>query len=50
VRERALDYRSELVEKMGLGAADFQRLWEDLVKLRANLSTERPVAAPATVK
>jgi MarR family transcriptional regulator, organic hydroperoxide resistance regulator len=38
LRERALDYRSELVEKMGLGAADFQRLREDLVKLRANLS------------
>jgi MarR family transcriptional regulator, organic hydroperoxide resistance regulator len=38
VRERALDYRSELVEAMGLGAADFQHLREDLVKLRTNLS------------
>ena len=38
LRERALDYRSELVEAMGLGAADFQHLREDLVKLRRNLS------------
>jgi len=38
VRERALDYRSELVEAMGLGAADFQHLRDDLVKLRTNLS------------
>jgi DNA-binding MarR family transcriptional regulator len=37
VRERALDYRSELVEAMGLNAADFQHLREDLVKLRTNL-------------
>jgi len=37
LRERALDYRSELVEAMGLGAADFQHLREDLVKLRTNL-------------
>jgi DNA-binding MarR family transcriptional regulator len=38
VRERALDYRSELVEAMGLGASDFQHLRDDLVKLRTNLS------------
>jgi DNA-binding MarR family transcriptional regulator len=38
VRERALDYRDELVKKMGLGAADFQHLREELVKLRDNLS------------
>jgi DNA-binding MarR family transcriptional regulator len=37
-RERALDYRSELVGAMGLDAAGFQRLREDLVKLRTNLS------------
>ena len=38
VRERALAYRSELVEAMGLGAADFEHLREELVKLRTNLS------------
>lgn len=38
VREQALAYRSELVETMGLGAAEFQHLREDLVKLRSNLS------------
>ena len=38
VRERALAYRSELVKAMGLGAADFQHLREELVKLRDNLS------------
>ena len=38
VRERALDYRNELVKKMGRGAADFQHLREELVKLRYNLS------------
>ena len=38
VRERALAYRGELVEAMGLGAADYGRLRDDLVKLRANLS------------
>jgi DNA-binding MarR family transcriptional regulator len=38
VRERALAYRSKLANAMGLGAADFQRLREELVKLRANLS------------
>jgi MarR family transcriptional regulator, organic hydroperoxide resistance regulator len=37
VRERALAYRSRLVEAMGLGAADFQHLREELVKLRDNL-------------
>jgi hypothetical protein len=38
VRERALDYRERLVEKMGLSAADFQNLREELVRLRTNLS------------
>jgi hypothetical protein len=38
VRERALAFRSRLVKAMGLGAADFQHLREELVKLRANLS------------
>src|SRR5215470_15668026 len=38
VREKALDYREELVEKMGLSATDFRNLREDLVKLRSNLS------------
>jgi MarR family transcriptional regulator, organic hydroperoxide resistance regulator len=38
VRERALAFRSELFKAMGLGAADFQHLREELVKLRANLS------------
>jgi DNA-binding MarR family transcriptional regulator len=38
VREKALDYREQLVEKMGLNATDFQNLREDLVKLRTNLS------------
>jgi DNA-binding MarR family transcriptional regulator len=38
VREKALDYREQLVEKMGLSATDFQNLREDLVKLRTNLS------------
>jgi DNA-binding MarR family transcriptional regulator len=38
VRERALDYRGQLVEKMGLSAADFRNLREELVKLRTNLS------------
>ena len=39
VRERALAFRSELVRAMGLDAADFQHLREELVKLRTNLST-----------
>jgi len=38
VREKALDYREQLVEKMGLSATDFQYLREELVKLRTNLS------------
>jgi DNA-binding MarR family transcriptional regulator len=42
VRERALAFRDELVEAMKLGAADFQHLREDLVKLRSNLSDAAP--------
>jgi MarR family transcriptional regulator, organic hydroperoxide resistance regulator len=42
VRERALAYRGQLVEAMGLGAADFQHLREDLLKLRTNLSDVGP--------
>lgn len=42
VRERALAFRSQLVEAMGLGAADFRRLREELVKLRTNLSGPAP--------
>ena len=38
VREKALDYREQLVEKMGLSATDFKNLREELVKLRTNLS------------
>jgi MarR family transcriptional regulator, organic hydroperoxide resistance regulator len=38
VRERALAFRSGLAKAMGLSAADFQHLREQLVKLRANLS------------
>ena len=38
VRERALAFRDQLVKAMGLGAADFQHLREELVKLRDNLS------------
>jgi DNA-binding MarR family transcriptional regulator len=38
VGERALDYREQLVEKMGLSATDFQNLREELVKLHTNLS------------
>jgi DNA-binding MarR family transcriptional regulator len=38
VRERALAFRSELFDAMGLSAADFQQLRENLVKLRTNLS------------
>ena len=38
VREKALDYRERLVEKMGLSATDFQKLREELVRLRTNLS------------
>src|SRR5262249_21920029 len=36
VREKALDYRQQLVDKMGLSASDFQKLREELVKLRTN--------------
>ena len=42
VREKALDYREQLVEKMGLSATDFQSLREELVKLRTNLSDSEP--------
>jgi DNA-binding MarR family transcriptional regulator len=38
VRVRALAYRSQLVKAMGLGAADYDQLREELLKLRANLS------------
>jgi len=38
VRERALPFRGELVKAIGLSAADFERLREELVKLRTNLS------------
>lgn len=38
VRERALDYRDQLVEALGLSAADFTHLREELKKLRDNLS------------
>jgi len=37
-REGAVLFRSELVKATGLGAAEFQRLREELVKLRTNLS------------
>ena len=38
LRERAFAFRDDLVKAMGLGAADFQHLREQLVKLRTNLS------------
>lgn len=38
VRESALAYRSQLVEAMGLGAADFQQLRQELVHLRDRLT------------
>jgi DNA-binding MarR family transcriptional regulator len=38
VREKAFTYRDQLVKAMGLNATDFQRLREELLKLRANLS------------
>lgn len=38
VREKALDYREQLVEKMRLSATDFRNLREELVKLRSNLT------------
>jgi DNA-binding MarR family transcriptional regulator len=37
-REGALPFRNELVKATGLGAAEFQRLREELVKLRTNIS------------
>lgn len=38
VREQALAFRGDLVKAMGLSAADFGHLREQLVKLRTNLS------------
>jgi len=38
VRERALPYRSGLIKAIGLSPAEFQRLREELVRLRTNLS------------
>jgi MarR family transcriptional regulator, organic hydroperoxide resistance regulator len=38
VRERAFAFRDELTKAMGLSAADFHQLREQLVKLRTNLS------------
>jgi MarR family transcriptional regulator, organic hydroperoxide resistance regulator len=38
VRERALAFRSGLVQAIGLSATEFQHLREQLVKLRTNLS------------
>jgi DNA-binding MarR family transcriptional regulator len=38
LRERAFAFRDDLVKAMGLGAADFQHLREQLVRLRTNLS------------
>ena len=38
VRERARDFRAELIRATGLNAADYHHLREDLVKLRTNLS------------
>lgn len=43
LRERALDYRSVMVKAMGLGAADFLHLREELVRLRGNLLDAAPV-------
>jgi len=37
LREKALDFREQLVKKMGLSANEFRNLREDLVKLRSNL-------------
>jgi len=42
VRERAFAFRGDLVKKMGLSAADFQHLREQILKLRANLSDAAP--------
>jgi DNA-binding MarR family transcriptional regulator len=38
VREKVAFSRSALLKATGLGATDFRRLREELVKLRANLS------------
>ncbi len=38
VRERAFAFRGDLAKAMGLSAAEFQHLREELVKLRTNLS------------
>jgi hypothetical protein len=38
LRERAFAYRGQLAKALGLNAVDFQRLREELVKLRTNLS------------
>ena len=45
VREKALDYREELVEAMGLDAAEFAALRDQLVKLRTNLARMAPAKA-----
>jgi DNA-binding MarR family transcriptional regulator len=42
VREQALAFRGEQVEAMGLDAAEFKGLREQLVKLRTNLFTATP--------
>jgi len=42
VREQALAFRGEQVDAMGLDAAEFQNLREQLVKLRSNLFTTMP--------
>jgi len=38
VREQAFAFREQLVDAMGLSAAEFQHLREELVKLRDNLA------------
>jgi len=38
VRERAFEFRDELVKAMGLSGAEFRHLREELVKLRTNLA------------
>ena len=42
VREQALAFRGEQVDAMGLDAAEFRSLREQLVKLRTNLFTTMP--------
>jgi DNA-binding MarR family transcriptional regulator len=42
VREQALAFRGEQVDAMGLDAAEFRGLREQLVKLRTNLFTAMP--------